>query len=282
MAASSFYSIKDLELKLSESSPETVPPLERKRLKDLQQRYDQLLTELSVYSSGLNEKDRIIYRMARVFGETEVNLPEEFLEEVYRYIAKWQSNDRLNKVFLQASHQGIIPKIVDSLVAQDLPPQLLYLAVQESHLDPKAVGPKTRFGIAKGIWQLLPSMATEYGLRTGPLVDLEKYDPRDERSDVEKSSRAAAQFLRFLYLTEAQASGLLVMASYNWGPTRINNLIRKLTKNPQDRNFWKLLERFKIPQETRDYVFYIFSAAVIGENPRLFGFDFDNPLKIEG
>jgi hypothetical protein len=25
-------------------------------------------------------------------------------------------------------------------------------------------------------------------------------------------------------------------------------------------------------------VFYIASAAVIGENPRLFGFDFDNPL----
>jgi len=25
-------------------------------------------------------------------------------------------------------------------------------------------------------------------------------------------------------------------------------------------------------------VFYIFSAAVIGENPRLFGFNFDDPL----
>ncbi|MEA2257482.1 MAG: rane-bound lytic murein transglycosylase, partial [Acidobacteriaceae bacterium] len=46
------------------------------------------------------------------------------------------------------------------------------------------------------------------------------------------------------------------------------------------RNFWKLLSkhRDKIPQETYDYVFYIASAAVIGENPRLFGFDFDNPL----
>ena len=50
--------------------------------------------------------------------------------------------------------------------------------------------------------------------------------------------------------------------------------------NPRDRNFWKLLSkhRDKIPQETYDYVFYIASAAVIGENPRLFGFDFDNPL----
>ena len=34
----------------------------------------------------------------------------------------------------------------------------------------------------------------------------------------------------------------------------------------------------RIPQETYDYVLHIISAAVIGENPRLFGFDFDNPL----
>ena len=33
-----------------------------------------------------------------------------------------------------------------------------------------------------------------------------------------------------------------------------------------------------MPDQTYDYVFYIVSAAVIGENPRLFGFQFDNPL----
>jgi len=32
------------------------------------------------------------------------------------------------------------------------------------------------------------------------------------------------------------------------------------------------------PRKTYDYVFSIASAAAIGENPRLFGFDFDNPL----
>ena len=70
------------------------------------------------------------------------------------------------------------------------------------------------------------------------------------------------------------------MACYNWGETQILPLIRSMPANPRDRNFWKLLEkhRDKIPQETYDYVFYIASAAVIGENPRLFGFDFDNPL----
>jgi hypothetical protein len=50
--------------------------------------------------------------------------------------------------------------------------------------------------------------------------------------------------------------------------------------NPRERNFWRLLKdyREKLPGETYDYVYYIVSAAVIGENPRLFGFHFDNPL----
>ena len=57
-------------------------------------------------------------------------------------------------------------------------------------------------------------------------------------------------------------------------------LVRKMPANPRERNFWRLMSTYrdKIPKETYDYVFYIASAAVIGENPRLFGFDFDNPL----
>ena len=51
-----------------------------------------------------------------------------------------------------------------------------------------------------------------------------------------------------------------------------------MPENPRQRNFWNLLARHTLPDETYNYVFYIVSAAVIGENPRLFGFDFDNPL----
>jgi hypothetical protein len=70
------------------------------------------------------------------------------------------------------------------------------------------------------------------------------------------------------------------MASYNWGEGRVIRLIKGMPSNPRDRNFWQLLAKYRkeIPQETYDYVFYIVSAAVIGENPRLFGFGFDNPL----
>ena len=91
-------------------------------------------------------------------------------------------------------------------------------------------------------------------------------------------TKAAADFLKDIYDTDAQASGLLVMASYNWGPTAIKKRIKSMPENPRDRNFWNLLKNHKIPKETYDYVFYIVSAAVIGENPPLFGFDFKNPL----
>jgi hypothetical protein len=70
------------------------------------------------------------------------------------------------------------------------------------------------------------------------------------------------------------------MASYNWGEWRVIDYLRKMPQNPRDRNFWKFLAQYgkQLPFQTYEYVFYIVSAAVIGENPRLFGFPFDNPL----
>jgi hypothetical protein len=119
-----------------------------------------------------------------------------------------------------------------------------------------------------------------YGLRLGPLKHLRQPDPRDERHNFKKSTQAAAQYIKAIYDSDAQASGLLVMASYNWGERRVNRLIKKMPENPQERNFWLLLGKYKnqIPRQTYDYVFHILSAAVIGEDPQLFGFDFENPL----
>ena len=127
--------------------------------------------------------------------------------------------------------------------------------------------------------QFIPSTGARYGLRLGPLEDSRTYDPADERHDFRKATYAAARYLKDIYRTDAQASGLLVIASYNWGEGNIIKRLRSMPENPRERNFWELLRRYNIPKETYDYVFYIFSAAVIGENPRLFGFNFDNPLR---
>jgi hypothetical protein len=161
-----------------------------------------------------------------------------------------------------------------------LPPQFFYLALEESDFDEAAVGKPTKWGIAKGMWQFIPETGGRFGLTIGPLARFPRPDPGDDRHKWDKSTRAAALYIKEIYSTDAQASGLLVMASYNWGEHRIIDLLKTMPANPKERNFWKVLERHRdqIPKDTYDYVMSIVSAAVIGENPKLFGFGFDNPL----
>jgi membrane-bound lytic murein transglycosylase D len=177
---------------------------------------------------------------------------------------------------------GYTKRIAQEFVQENLPPQFVYLAMQESDFDPFTSGPPTSMGIAKGMWQFIPETGARYGLTIGPLVNVRKPDPADDRQNWQKATRAATRYIKDIYSTDAQASGLLVMASYNWGERRVINLLRSMPANPKERNFWKVLEKHRgeLPKETYEYVFYIVSAAVIGENPRLFGFSFDSPLAI--
>ena len=290
LAAEVFYTMRELEIDLiklrvnaemsKSETAKTQIQTAKARKAQLEKNYERFVSGLDVYSRGMSEKEKIILRMAHRFGECEINMPDGFVEEVSGFIEKWQSSKRLSRVIQRAKRQGYIPKILDALESEDLPDQFFYLAVQESNLNPEAVGPPTRFGIAKGMWQFIPSTAEKYDLLVGPMQDEPVVDPLDDRHNFEKSTRAAARYLRDIYTTDAQASGLLVMASYNWGERRVVKLIQTMPKDPRQRNFWKLITQYrdKVPDETYDYVFSIFTAAVIGENPRLFGFDFDNPL----
>jgi membrane-bound lytic murein transglycosylase D len=252
----------------------------RARRKQMTKIYDQHLAALYVYGPRMSEQQRLILRVARIFGECELDMPRAFPDEVNRYIRRWQASTRLAKAVETAKNNGYDTAISKEMLAQGLPPQFFYLALQESDFDPYASGPKTWAGVAKGMWQFMPQTATRYGLRIGPLADLRGPDPDDDREHYGKATRAAARYLKDLYSTDAQASGLLVMACYNWGDEQGLALVRSMPPNPKERNFWKLLayHRKEIPQETYDYVFSIVAAAVIGENPKLFGFAFENPL----
>jgi membrane-bound lytic murein transglycosylase D len=252
----------------------------RSRRRDMEQSYNQFLGALHTYDAGMPEQKRLVMRVARIFGECELAMPPTFVDEIESYIKKWKSTGRLAEGIRRARENGYTARIAQEMLAQDLPPQFFYLGLQESGFDPYVSGPETRKGIAKGMWQFIPETALKYGLTLGPLVDLRRADTRDDRHHWEIETKAAAHYLKDLYTTDAQASGLLVMACYNWGEGRVLPLVRGMPANPRDRNFWRLLANYrdKIPRETYDYVFYIASAAVIGENPRLFGFDFDPPL----
>ncbi len=289
LAENIFYNMKALELEISvlkdklanSGDVSAVGALKKidARHKQLEKNYDKLMDELGVYE--MSEEDKLIIQTARIFGECELNVPGDFGSEVKRYIKKWQSSDRLGDAVQRANENNYTQLIVDNMVKHQMAPQFFYLALQESNFDFQTVGPLTRFGYAKGIWQFIPQTAIKYGLVIGPLASVKTYDPRDERYNFIKATAAAARYISDIYNTDAQASGLLVAASYNWGEYNIIDLIRKMPENPRDRNFWKLLEKYrdKIPDETYNYVFYIFSAAVIGENPKLFGFNFRDPLK---
>ena len=291
MAEDLFYAMKSLDLDIanvqravSESNNQQGAQLVRQyasRRKEMRDNYEQYLTTLHVYNrKKMTEEQRILLRVARIFGECEIDMPRDFEAEVNKYIKYWQQSDRLATAIRTAQQNGYVDTISKELLDHGLPPQFFYLALQESNFDPYISGPMTRKGIAKGMWQFVPETAIKYGLKVGPLADLRRPDPGDERDQYKKATKAAARYLKDLYSTDAQASGILVMACYNWGEDQVLPLVRSMPANPRERNFWRLLayHRDKIPQETYDYVFYIVSAAVIGENPRLFGFDFDNPL----
>lgn len=285
-----FYATKSLELELAKLRTEVRKTNDEKlkqsfrekqeEQRELQAKYTDFLGEIGISKEKLSPEDWIIYRVARLFGECDVSVPEEFVTKVKEFIGHWQKTHRFRRAIERAHRENLAPLISSTFLAYDLPPQFFYLALQESNLDTLQCGPETRSGIAKGMWQFIPKTAWKYGLKTGPLVDLRRSDPHDERHNLKKSTDAAARYLRDLYDTEAQASGLLVMACYNWDETKIREMLSTMPENPRQRNFWALLGRHTLPEETTNYVFYIVSAAVIGENPRLFGFDFDNPIGI--
>src|SRR4030095_13413038 len=127
--------------------------------------YDSLLEELGVLDDSLPAEDRLILRMARVFGECEVAMPKGFIDEVKRYIDVWRSDQRFAEALEKAHAQQLPPLVQRIMLDHHLPPQFFSGALQESDFRPQAVGPETRFGIAKGMWQLMPQTAGHYGLR---------------------------------------------------------------------------------------------------------------------
>jgi hypothetical protein len=282
-AAVLFYTMKALELDVRRLQANAGPdPSLQERQARLEAQYQDLLTTLGIYSDDTPEEIQLIYRTVHRLGESEANVPREFVDEVLKYIAQWKAAD-LQAGLSRATAGGLGPVVSGILLEHNLPREFFYLALQESKLDASAIGPSTRLGIPKGMWQLIPPTAEAYGLRLGPLQGERQFDPADERHDVAKATAAAARYLEDIYTTDAQASGLLVMAAYNMGEPRVLSLLRSLPESPSERNFWALLERHRdrIPAETYDYVYRIVSAAVIGADPGLFGFEFEPPLGAE-
>lgn len=255
---------------------------ERKRLSSMKAKYQEYVKEAESlrirFPLASMYEEELITKVAREFGESELELPEGFVVEVKRYIHYWQKSSRMQHAMANLEENNYAPTVIAALEKEGLPLHFIYLPLQESNYNTLAIGPETRYGVAKGAWQLLATTGEEFGLAPGPLAAFREYDEQDERFDFSQATRAATKYLKHIYSTEAQASGLLVMASYNYGHNRVKEMIKQMPDNPRDKNFWKFIQQYQIPNETYDYVFYIFSAAVIGEDPIHFGFKFKPPL----
>ena len=263
------------------------------RLRQMSELYDATIVEYGV-RRRLNDEERLIYRMAVVFRESESEIPPGFVRAVKETIHDFWLRPGNLRTFREgvqrAQEKGYAGYIVEQLKRSGLPPDFFYLALQESVLDPTAVASRnTRWGWAKGMWQFIPDTGERYDLQRGPMWQEDAYDPADERHDFEKSTVAAAQYMSEIYRTLAQASGLLVMASYNWGEFAVRNKLDEfpdpdafqgMEMTPESRSYWRFYSEYedRIPDETRNYVLRIFSLAVIGSDPRFFGIDMDDPL----
>ncbi|WP_412062077.1 FHA domain-containing protein [Rubrivirga sp. IMCC45206] len=244
-------------------------------------RYDRFVRRLGVYD-GLTTEEEAIYKVARAFGESELAIPDAFVAEVKTYVARWRRSGRFQRAVRHAQVNGFDVAAVTALRRHGMPTEFFYLSLQESNFDTRAVGPPTRYGFAKGAWQFIPETGRRYGLEPGPLVSERVFDPLDERHDFPLAADAAARYLRDIYVHLAQASGLLVCASYNWGEGNIRPRMRGIANDPAHRTYWRFLTEYRsrMPNETRDYVMNIFAAAVIGQSPRSFGIDMDPPVQV--
>lgn len=123
----------------------------------------------------------------------------------------------------------------DEFSACGVPEELTALCIVESAVSASALSPAG----AAGMWQLMPATALQYGLRVDVTVD--------ERLDVEKSTRAAARFLRDLHV-ELRSWPLAVMA-YNCGAEAVR---RAQIRSGGSSDPWVVIRH--LPAETQAYL----------------------------
>jgi membrane-bound lytic murein transglycosylase B len=123
-----------------------------------------------------------------------------------------------------------------------VPVDVAALVLVESGGRPTAISPKG----ALGIWQFMPETARRYGLVVTPALD--------ERTDVVKSTHAAARYLRDLHTRFGEWN--LAFAAYNAGEGAVQRAMRHGASD-----FETMSRGRQLPLETRNYVPAVLAAV---------------------
>ncbi|MBU2514763.1 transglycosylase SLT domain-containing protein [bacterium] len=137
----------------------------------------------------------------------------------------------------------------------ELPQNLIYLAVVESNLNPNA----RSHANAVGLWQFMSY--------TGKHYNLTRSWWHDDRFDPEKSTVAAAKYLKMLHKM-FDGNWELAMAAYNSGSGTVRRAIRGAKRQGKSSDFWSL----KLPRETRGYVPAFYAVTTIFNDLRKYDF----------
>ena len=117
----------------------------------------------------------------------------------------------------------------------DVPEELAALSIVESAVSTNAV---SQAG-AVGVWQLMPATASDYGLQADEVLD--------ERKDMEKSTVAAAKFLRDLHRSLGDWN--LAVLAYNCG---LGNVRKAIIRSGASHDIWHIMDF--LPKETQAYL----------------------------
>ncbi|MBA3885418.1 MAG: LysM peptidoglycan-binding domain-containing protein [Acidobacteria bacterium] len=188
-------------------------------------------------------------------NEHDVDIPQN--ERVLSYVELFQG--RLRDYIHSSLERGsqYLPMIFEVFEAEGLPLDLAFIPIIESGFKNNALSKAS----AKGPWQFMAPTAREVGLRFDWYVD--------ERSDPEKSTIAAAKYLKTLSRM-FDGDWHLVLAAYNGGLGRLQRAMKAAGTD----DFWKLSASTRyLPKETREYVPMILAAMIVGRNPAQYGFE---------
>jgi membrane-bound lytic murein transglycosylase D len=212
------------------------------------------------------EADPNLVAKARAdLATTKSDLPLMVNEYVATYIKFFASTPRGHNTLLHSFQRaGRYKAMIQRVMAEEgVPQDLIYLAVAESGFNPRAMNRRSRAG---GMWQFMPNDKF-YGLARTAYVD--------ERFDPEKSTRAYARYMKFIY--NQLGDWYLSMAAYDHGAGNIQHAVQKTGYA----DFWELYKRHELPTETQNYVPQILAAIIIANNPTQYGFEdvtLDPPL----